>query len=293
MLTTVSVQDLSKCSGRYVPRDCMPLGLALWGWLDPAVDVVPREAIVGPEETDEEVDRRNAQDWEQSQLLAAAAALTLLGYQVQAPRGVLVQGVEPGLPAAASLRAGDVIIAAEGRVVCGLGDLGTLIGERGAGGKVTVRVDRGGRVFTQQIAIVRDPERPEKPVIGVRIASPRGEIKLPINVEFKSSQIGGPSAGLMFALGIYDRVSPVDLAAGRSIAGTGTITSEGCVGAVGGLPQKIVGARKAGADLFLVPQPELEQACPLRGEMQVYGVRTLEEAVAVLRGSAPEAGTCA
>ena len=182
-----------------------------------------------------------------SQQDATAAALTELHipYQTQ----VVVVAAEPGYPAYGVLRAGDVITAVDGHPVTGESQLTSLISAHPAGSTLTLTIVRNGRTQTVRVGT---KESGGRPVMGVQIT---GQYKFPFTVKFSVGDIGGPSAGMMFALGIIDKLTPMNLTGGRFIAGTGEITASGQVQAIGGIQQKMVGARNAGATIFLAPPP--------------------------------------
>lgn len=256
---------------------------AVRGWIDPATAIVSRGAIVPADESNEEAERRTTQEMDESQLVAAAEALSLLGYDVgRDSGGVRIEDVASDVPAFGVLRRGDVVVEADDRRVKGTDDLIAQVGRHRVGDDVRLRVSRGEESLEVLVRTVSDPEDPRRPVIGVRIDD-IPIVRLPLAVDIDETGIGGPSGALMFAVGIYDLLSPDDLARGRTIAGTGTF-ERGRVGAVGGIRQKLEASRRAGADLFLVPADELRQACALAGELPIVAVSTLREAVSALKG---------
>lgn len=254
------------------------LAEAVAGWLSPAVSVLPRTTIYPPGTTRDEVNRRNASEMDASQEAAKVAALRELGYEIRAA-GALVQATVEGMPAAKTLTAGDVIVAADGTPVGSAGDLGSLIGRHGRGEAVRLTVRRGGDLREVWVPVVREGGRS---LIGVRLLP---SFALPFRIEIDSGGIGGPSAGLAFALSIVDRLDSPDLTGGRTVAGTGTIDYDGNVGPIGGVPQKVRSALSVGARIFLVPRDQAGEAhAEAGGRMDVVGVATLHEAVTALLG---------
>jgi PDZ domain-containing protein len=157
---------------------------------------------------------------------------------------------------------------------------------------VELTVRRGKTMVTVRTKTVGDPQGPTRPIIGVFLADVPS-VTLPLAVDIESLGIGGPSAGLMYALGIVELLDSTDMTKGRTIAGTGTIDLRGIVQQVGGVRQKVAAARGAGAELFLVPLAELKEACARAGDMPVIGVQTLEDAAGALRGATvPRGRTC-
>lgn len=261
-LTTVGVQPDVK------------LLSAIAGWFSDDEAVVPRELIYPPGQTEKEVDERNAEDFAASQTSAETAALRKLGYPVQ----VTVKSVREDGPSAGLLRVGDVITSVDGEPVTSAGRLTEMIRAEPAGTRLNVGYQRDG--VTGTVPITSGASDDGHPRIGVEIEQKQPH---PFELKIDLDDIGGPSAGLMFALGIIDKIEPEDLTGGKIIAGTGTIDDEGRVGPIGGIPQKLVGARKAGADAFLVPVDNCAEALrTAQPGLPMYRVATLDDALAVL-----------
>jgi PDZ domain-containing protein len=261
-LTTVGVQPNVK------------LLSAIAGWFSPDEAVVPRELIYPPGQTQQQVEQRNAEDFAASQTSAETAALRELGYPVQ----VAVKAVTPDGPSAGVLRAGDVITAVDGQPVPAAQRLTELVRAKPAGATLTVAYTRDGAPATAAITSRAQDGGP--PRIGVEIEQRQPH---PFQLKIDLGDIGGPSAGLMFALGIVDKVKPEDLTGGKIIAGTGTIDDEGRVGPIGGIPQKLVGAKDAGAQVFLVPADNCAEAVRNpQPDLPLLKVGTIGEALAAL-----------
>ncbi|HEY0699298.1 MAG TPA: PDZ domain-containing protein [Micromonospora sp.] len=260
-LTTVGVQPETK------------LLSALAGWISDDQAVVPRELIYPPGQSEKQVDERNAEEFAASQSSAETAALRELGYPVQ----VTVKSVTADGPSAGVLQVGDVIDSVDGQPVSSASKLTELIRAKPAGTVFNLGYTRAG---TQGRATVTSRTRDGSPRIGIEIEQKQPH---PFELKIDLGDIGGPSAGLMFALGIIDKLKPEDLTGGRIIAGTGTIDDEGRVGPIGGIPQKLVGAKDAGAQFFLVPADNCEEAVrnPQPG-LPLIKVHTLDEALTAL-----------
>ncbi|PZF94208.1 YlbL family protein [Micromonospora deserti] len=260
-LTTVGVQPTVK------------LRSAIQGWFADDEAVVPRELVYPPGESQEEVEKRNAEDFEVSQTSAETAALRELGYPVQ----VVVKTVAADGPSAGVLRPGDVVTSVDGQPVPVAGRLTELIQAKPAGSTLEIGFTRDGAAAT---AKVTSREQDGRARIGIDIEQQQPH---PFTLSIDLEDIGGPSAGLMFALGIVDKLRPEDLTGGRIIAGTGTIDDEGRVGPIGGIPQKLVGAKQAGATAFLVPAENCAEAArnPQPG-LPLLKVASLDEALAAL-----------
>jgi PDZ domain-containing protein len=211
-----------------------------------------------------------------SQQTATAAALHQLGigYQTQ----VSVAAVESGYPAEGVLKAGDVIEAVDGTTVTNETVLTNLITSHPAGTKLRLTVLRNGA--TEQLDVTTK-ESSGRPVVGVEVTE---NYKFPFNVSISVGDIGGPSAGMMFALGIIDKLTADNLTGGKFIAGTGEITDTGQVEAIGGIQQKMVGARDAGATVFLAPASnctDVDGHVP--GGLRIVKVSTLSQAMTYLQ----------
>lgn len=239
-LTTVSVQP------------DVTLLTAIAAWFDREEAVVPEELIYPPDQTREEVEERNQEQFSRSQTSAEAAALQHLGYPMQ----VAVVDVAEGAPADGVLEPGDVITEVNGAAVGDASQLQDLVTAEPAGSTLTVTYLRGGEPATAQVTTAAAGEQ-DAPRIGVEITH---EFDVPFELSIQLDRIGGPSAGLMFALGIIDKLEGEDLTGGDTIAGTGSIDELGRVSPIGGVPQKLVAARELGANAFLVPSANCPEA---------------------------------
>ncbi|RKN39914.1 PDZ domain-containing protein [Micromonospora endolithica] len=260
-LTTVGVQPEVK------------LRAAIQAWFADDEAVVPRELVYPPGESQEQIEERNAEDFKVSQTSAETAALAALGFPVQ----VVVKTVVADGPASGVLRPGDVITAVDGQPLPAAARLTELIREKPAGTTFTVGYTRSGTASTARIT---SREQDGRPRIGVEIDQQQPH---PFTLSIDLEDIGGPSAGLMFALGIVDKLTPADLTGGKVIAGTGTIDDTGQVGPIGGIAQKLVGAKRAGATAFLVPADNCAEAVrnPQSG-LPLLRVATLDDALSAL-----------
>jgi PDZ domain-containing protein len=261
------------------PLDGFNVFTALQAWLTPHEAVVPEQELFGTNQTQQQVARQDTQQMVSSQQIAEAAALCQIGIKFDTVD--TVNFVETGMPATGVLRKGDVITAVDGRPVTCRTPAGTLIKARAPGVPVVLTVDRHGttRKFRLKTADARGSA-----VVGVGVLE---TYRFPFQVRINVGNIGGPSAGLMFALGIVDKLTPGDLTGGRFIAGTGEIAVNGAVGPIGGIQQKMAGARASGATVFLTPAancPDTAGAVP-QG-LRVIKVSTLAGAVHALKALA-------
>jgi PDZ domain-containing protein len=238
--------------------------------------------IVPPGQTSNDVQTHTTQEMSESQIFAAAAALRYLGYPVRTdPAGASVEDVTENAPAASVLHLGDTIVGIDGVTVRTSEDFRRAVLRHKVGETVSIKVMRGTQTIVVQTKTIPRPEAPDQPIVGV-LLSDVPQVHLPVAVRIDSLGIGGPSAGMMFAIGIIDLLSRTDIAHGRIIAGTGEITVDGQVRPVGGVQEKVAGAKHAHAQLFIVPTAESHEACAVRGDLPVYAVDTLKEAIQVL-----------
>jgi len=266
-MVTVSYQG---CQG-----DTFNIFTALVAWLNPHQAVVPEGEICPAGQTQQQTQEQDTQEMTGSQQTATAAALTEL--HIPYSTEVVVVQAEPGFPAAGVLKAGDVITAVDGKPVTGQSSLTGLITAHPPGAALTVTITRNGQ--SRQVQVGTRESRGH-PVIGVEIEE---QYKFPFTVTISVGDIGGPSAGMMFALGIIDKLTKLDLTGGRFIAGTGEIEASGKVDAIGGIQQKMTGARNAGATIFLTPA---SNCADTRGAvppgLRLVKVSTLNQAVTYL-----------
>lgn len=248
---------------------------ALRAWFNGDEAVVPRELLYPPGQTQQQVDQQNQEDFKASQSSAETSALRKLGF----PVSVAVTKVVPDRPAAAALKAGDVINTVDGQQVTSRQRLVELITAKPAGTALSIGYTRAGATNTATIKTVAGDGN--NPQIGVEVENRQPH---PFQVTFDIDKIGGPSAGLMFALGVIDKLDPTDLTGGKIIAGTGTIDDEGQVGPIGGITQKLVGAKQAHATVFLTPADNCAEAVSnAQPGLTLVKVGNLDEALSALQ----------
>jgi PDZ domain-containing protein len=195
------------------------------------------------------------QDMTESQKVAAVVALQHLGYKVNARSGgVTIVLVDPHAPAAKILRTSDVIVSADGHKVSSVVRLRAVLARHRPGEKVRIAYRRDGRLRTATIKTVADPQDPSRALVGVS-ARDQLRVRLPVKIRIDAGGVGGPSAGLAFALDILQELGR-DVSHGHKVAATGELGLDGTVGPIGGVKQKTLGVRRAGVDVFLVPAGE-------------------------------------
>jgi PDZ domain-containing protein len=252
----------------------------LQGWVDPAIDVVPRSAIYPPDQTREEHDAELAAEMDLSQYSASVSALRELGFGLD-PDGALVRATLKDSPAAKSLKPGDVIFSVDGKTIATPEELVAAMAGLKVGSRVKFGVRRGQGVQNFELGTIASDEPDLRAIVGVEVLQ---DFKLPFAIDIDSQNIGGPSAGLVFAVSIVDQLDPDDLTHGKVIAGTGEIDYNGSVKPIGGIEQKIAAAERIKAGVFLAPEQEVKQAqAAVRSKMSVIGIRNLHDAVDALR----------
>jgi PDZ domain-containing protein len=257
------------------PDANLQLGDVLQGWWRKSDAVVPRSVLYPPRETQQQASEQDAADMSQSQDAAKVAALRYLGYTLTP--GADVVGFGSGAPAKSVLKIGDVIIGIDGQPTTSVEAVSAAIGKHQPGDTVSMSVSRNGTAMTLQVPLEAKAGSDGKAKIGVTVSD---SFAKPFTIGIGLSGVGGPSAGMAFALGIIDKVGNQDLTGGHIVAGTGTIDDSGNVGAIGGVAQKMQGARSAGATTFLLPQGNCSDALKaVPAGLRLVPVTTLSGAV--------------
>lgn len=275
-MTTVSVVD----------------GITLFGalgfWMSGRNALVPREEVFPPRLSEAEVEQRNTLLFQRSEATAEAAALRYLGY----PSTVIVREVSDDAAARGQLQQGDEVLRVDGRPVDTAQQFIDALRGRAPGEPVDVTFRRGDSP-PKTVTITLGPgEQPRRGYLGVAVGD---EPEVDFEIRISLADVGGPSAGLMFALSIVDKLTPGALTDGRFVAGTGTIDAGGSVGPIGGIPFKMIRASEAGASIFLVPARNCDEAVRRAPDgLQLVRVATLTEAVQALDalGADQPAPTC-
>jgi PDZ domain-containing protein len=254
---------------------------ALRAWVDNDRAVVPRGLVYPEDITAEESREANAQLLERSQETAKVAALRKTGHEV--PETVVVDSVLEGAPADGVLKPGDVVVSVDGTVIETPQDVVDAVRAHSPGESVEFVLRRDGRDLTETIR-TEAAEDDGRAIVGF---SPAVGYEFPIEVDVNiDERIGGPSAGMIFALAIYDTLTPGALLDGMHIAGTGEISAAGEVGPIGGIQQKIAAAAEDGATLFLAPTDNCDEAVHSNnGGMRVVPIATLDDAIAAVEAA--------
>ena len=254
---------------------------------DPAT-IIPDRALHPSGESDATYQAVQKSAYVDGAQVAAAVAERALGLDVTTTvRGVTVDDVVPHSPAATVLSPGDLITAVDGQPLTSTSDLANAV-RQATGRPVTLQIQRPTATTSQTVTTTPVPLGPDhRPGIGVLVDPPTVAVQLPVPVTDDDHGVVGPSAGLMTALAIYDELSPTDVAAGRTIAGTGTLDIDGRVGDIGGIEAKARAAAAAGAQVFLAPADQAAAARRVLGtRIPVIGVDTFQHALDALHTGA-------
>ncbi|MEH7414217.1 SepM family pheromone-processing serine protease [Neobacillus drentensis] len=255
-------------------------------------EIYPMDMILADKETEDEYNARQLQMMAGSKLNAIAVAYRKAGLPVNYKyKGIYVVQVVPGMPAEGKLHAGDRIFKVDGHTFPSSEKFIEYVSKKQAGDKIRLTYLRNKKTNTVTVRLQRFKEDPTKIGIGISLVDDKSIIVKP-KVNVKTDEIGGPSAGLMFSLEIYNQLTSEDLTKGYKIAGTGTIDEKGNVGPIGGIEQKIVAADKAGAEIFLAPNENgsktanyrdaLKTSKDIKTKMKIVPIDTFDEAVQYL-----------
>ncbi|MFC9849419.1 PDZ domain-containing protein [Streptomyces sp. NPDC060223] len=271
----------------------MNLVEAVYGWLAHDNKVVPHDTLYPDGKTEEQSTQENAEEFSQSQESAKVAALEELNIPVQS--WVIVSTVVKDSPAEGRLHAGDVIKAVDGTAVKVPDDVAKLVTKHKPGEKVVFTIvpakaqaaaekENKTATETEDITLTTkesDDDGESRAIVGISAGT---DHTFPFTIDIKLADVGGPSAGLMFALGIVDKLTPGNLTGGKFVAGTGTIDDAGKVGPIGGIEMKTVGAREKGAQYFLTPADNCADAAKDTPKgLTLVKVKTIDDAMSALK----------
>jgi Lon-like protease len=253
----------------------------LFPWTKEGADLLPERAVNPAGVSDRQRRQSSLNDMSRSQLIAITVALRELGREVEVNEsGAEVVLVQPDSPADGVLEVGDVIVEAEGQEVESIQGLQRALSDVQPGEDVELTVQRGDERVQVTSGTQAAPDDPERAVMGVQVQDAL-DFEFPVDIEIDAGNIGGPSAGLAFALDIMDELGE-DIDRGRKIVATGELALDGEVLPIGGVKQKAIGAREAGADIFLVPDGNFEDAKKATDDLEIIPVSNIQEALSVL-----------
>lgn len=265
----------------------------MWAKLNEFYYIHPLEEIKREDESDKEYMNRQLHMMEVSQESAISVAYQKANKKVEYTfHGIYIDGVIKEMPAASVLEVGDRIYKVDSIEFQTAEEFIEYVGTKKQGEQVNIKFERDGKQDEAQITLAPFPDQPEKVGLGISLVTDR-QMKVEPNIELQTEEIGGPSAGLMMSLEIYNQLTEGDLTRGYQIAGTGTINAEGEVGPIGGISQKIVAADKEGIDIFLAPNEKgnpisnykeaVETGKKIGTDMKIIPVDTFDEAVEYLQ----------
>lgn len=266
-LTTVTTRTLN------VP-------LLIYAAVDPHVKIQRKEQVIPPGWTMKEYMDYMEKWMQESQKIAEYVALKKAGYNPQIlGDGAQIVGIMPNSPSKGILFPGDIIRKVDNEPVSIADEVIEKVANRNIGEVVELEVEREDNTLTLSLPTIESQTEPGKAIVGIYITTLNWKPALPLNIEINTGKIGGPSAGCMFVLEILNQLTPEDLAQGRKIAGTGTISLDETIGEIGGVEQKVVAAYRAGAEIFIVPEKNAEAAMKAaKGyDIEVVSVKNLDD----------------
>lgn len=269
-MTTVSVYG--------GPQNGVDLLQAIQGWLDPRINVQPKELIFPEQLTEEQEQQIDLAAFSESQSNATAAALNYLGLPIKSQ--IFVDSVATDYPADGKLEPNDVLLKINDQDVLSAGQAVRSIRRKPVGTEVKITVIRDGKIKSIKVKTESHPDNKKISFIGIGVQT---KYLAEFKIDFEVNDVGGPSGGTMFALSIIDKLTPGRITGGKKIAGTGTITPDGEVGAIGGIEQKMYASEENGVDLFLAPAENCEDLLGgVPQGLKVVPVATLDQAVQAL-----------
>jgi PDZ domain-containing protein len=257
----------------------------LYNWAIGPHVVLPREVVYPPAVEGRVIERDSRAEMSGSKVTATAAALSYLGYEFE--EIYFISQVREYSDAKGKLEPGDRILIVDGDTINEIEEIRSAYSDKSVGDVIEIEVEREINGETQKVVervrLVSNQEPgadPDRPAIGILVGT---TAKFPVDIDFNIRGVGGPSAGLIFAVGVVEKMTPEDLLRGRKIAGTGSISPSGQVGAIGGIEEKMIGASRKGATIFLAPRENCPDIKHVPDGLKVIPVSTLSEAIAALR----------
>ena len=271
-----------------VRRDEASALIYLWSYVDNSLDLYPREVILPKGVTPQELSEISIQNMKTSENVAIAVALKNLNYDIDSKGdGVLVVGILDDSPVKGKLLKGDLLTTINDEQIFSASEFIATLRKYDIGETVTIGLTREIDGIDTEISIstelIEHIEYSNEPMVGFLATTVNERFDFPFEIDIKTGNVGGPSAGLMMALNVYNNLIPNDITNSLIIAGTGTIEIDGSVGPVGGIRQKVIAAKRAGSELILVPTANYEEASPLStDDTAIVAVDSFEEALKVI-----------
>jgi len=271
-----------------VRRDEASALIYLWSYIDNSFDLYPREVILPKGVTPQELSEISIQNMKTSENVAIAVALKNLNYDIDSKGdGVLVVGILDDSPVKDKLLKGDLLTTINNEQIFSASEFIATLRKYNIGETVKIGLTREIGGIDTEISIstelIEHIEYENEPMVGFLATTVNERFDFPFEIDIKTGNVGGPSAGLMMALNVYNNLIPEDITNSLIIAGTGTIEIDGSVGPVGGIRQKVIAAKRAGSQLILVPTANYDEASPLStNETSIVAVDSFEEALKVI-----------
>ena len=267
-----------------VRRDEANYFVYAWASLNNEIDLYPREVILPDGVTPQELSEISLQNMITSENVAIAVALDSLGYDVEAEGdGVLVVGLLDDSPVKNKLFKNDLITSINDEIVKSTTEFISLLKTYDIGDTVEIGLNRNQENLIIQTTLIEHVEYENEPMVGFLASTPNQKFVYPFEVDINTGNVGGPSAGMMMALNVFNLLTENDITEGNKIAGTGTIEIDGSVGPVGGVKQKVIAAKRANASLILVPTANFQEANVYSDEnTSIVAVDSFEEALNVI-----------
>lgn len=260
------------------------LWLLLYGIVNPLLELRPVSRMIPPDMSLEEYNKLMQSMMTESKYMAQIISLRKADYDVPiVSDGVEVIELIPGSPAENILQPGDIIKFVEGKKVNLAEEVISIVQEKKIGDQVKLTIQRDKMLKDLCVSTVPHTDFPSKSALKIYVRTMNWQPLLPLEIEIDTGPVVGPSAGMMFVLELLDRLLPENLTAGKNIAGTGTISLDEKVGAIGGVKQKVIAAEMSGIEYFLVPEDNYEEAARVARKIKVISVATLDEALVFLR----------
>lgn len=256
----------------------------IWAKVDNSVDLYSREVILPKGVTPQELSEISMQNMKTSENVAIAVALNFLDYEIQTQGdGVLVVGVMDDSPVAGKLLKEDLIISINNEVINSTTEFIALLRTYEIGDIVSIGLIRKDNEISIETKLIEHIDYENEPMVGFLASTPNERFVFPISVDIDTGNVGGPSAGLMMALNVYNSLTEFDITKGLKVAGTGTIEIDGSVGPVGGVKQKVIAAKNAGSSLILVPIANFDDVKSYIDEgTNIVAVESFNEALDVI-----------
>ena len=267
-----------------VRRDEANYFVYAWARLNSQIDLYPREVILPDGVTPQELSEISIQNMVTSENVAIAVALDSLDYEIESEGdGVLVVGLLDDSPVKDKLIKNDLIISINNELVRSASEFISMLRMYEIGDIVNIGLIRNEQELTIETKLIEHVEYENEPMVGFLASTPNQQFIFPFEVDIKTGNVGGPSAGMMMALNVYNLLTEADITNGKKIAGTGTIEIDGSIGPVGGVKQKVIAAKRANAGLILVPTANYEEASVFADDnTQIVAVDSFDNALNVI-----------